>query len=78
MSILLHQLGHRAVGGRRGEDDRRAVLLDPLQEMRRRGLFEQQRGGADAQREEQDAAEPEGEGERRRAAEDVVPLGFRT
>ena len=40
--------------------------------MRRRGLLEQQRRGADAQREEQDAAEPEGEGERRRAAEDVV------
>ena len=40
----------------------------------RRRLLQQDRGGADAQRKQHQAAEPEGEGERRRADEAVVGL----
>ena len=48
------------------------VGLDDLDHVRRRGVLEQRRGRAEAQREDRQPAEPEGEGERRRADEHVV------
>ena len=48
------------------------VFLDDLDHVGRRGVFEQRRRRAEAQREDRQPAEPEGEGERRRADEHVV------
>ena len=64
---------HRAVRGRRGEADGGAVASAIAgEQLVRRRLLQQHRGGADTQREQHEAAEPEGEGERRRADEEVV------
>ena len=48
-------------------------LIDVLQ---RTAAAQQRRGGAEPQRKDRKPAEAEGEGERRRADEDVVPAGF--
>ena len=72
VGALVHRRHHGAVGGRRGEADRRFVGLDDLDHVGGRGVFQQRRGGAEAQRENRQAAEPEGEGQRRRADEHVV------
>ena len=69
---LVHRRQHGAIGGRRGERDRRLVGLDDLDHVGGRGVFQQRRGRAEAQRKDRQAAEAEGEGERRRADEDVV------
>ena len=45
------------------------------QQLVRRRLLQQHRGRADAQREQHQPAEPEGEGERRRADEAIVGRG---
>ena len=65
---------HRAVGGRRGEADGGAELRDGGEQIVRPRAFQQDRGGADMQREQHKAAEPEGESERRRAHEPVRGL----
>ena len=74
--VVLGELAeHRAIGGRRGEADRGAELArSPASRSSGRRAFQQHRGGADAQREQHEPAEPEGEGERRRADEAVVAL----
>ena len=69
---LVHRRHHRAIGGRRGEADRRLVGLDDLDHLARRGVFQQRRGRAEPQRKNRKSAEPEGKGERRRSDEDVV------
>jgi hypothetical protein len=51
------------------------MLGDGRHQVGRRRLLHQQRGGADPERKEEQAAQAEGERERRRAAEDVVGLG---
>ena len=72
---MLAELGqHRAIGGRRGEADRRAELRDGGEQVVRPRAFQQDRGGADVQRKQDQAAEPEGEGERRRAHEPVARI----
>lgn len=63
---------HRAVRGRRGEEDRDPVAYQRGQQMVRPRLLQQQRRGPGAQREDQQAAEAEGEAERRAAREHVV------
>ena len=72
VGALVHGREHGAIGGRRGEADRRPVGLDDLDHVRRRGVFQQRRRGAEAQRKDRQPAETEGEGERRRADEHVV------
>ena len=73
--VVSGHLRHRAVGGGGGEADGGAVIRDSLQQIGRRGLFEQERSGPDPHREEQQPTETEGEGDRWRAAEDVVARG---
>ena len=63
---------HRPVRRRGGEADRHPVLRDVVGQLVRRRLLDQQRRGADAQREHHEAAEPERERQRRRAGEHVV------
>ena len=67
--------GHRAVRGRRGGADGRAMGDDRLEQVGRAGLLEQHRRCADVHREHRQAAQPEGEGERRAADEDVIGRG---
>ena len=72
MSCSRELAEHRAVGGRRGEADGGAVIArSAASRSSGPALLQQDRGGADAQREQHEAAEPEGEGERRRADEAV-------
>ena len=66
---------HGAVGGRRGEDHRHAVLGDQVGQLARGGLLHQQGRGAGAQREHHQPAEPEGERQRRRAGEQLLRAG---
>ena len=61
-----------AVGGRRGEADGGAELFDGRGEIVRAGSLQQHGRGADPQRKQHEAAEPEGERDRRRADEAVV------
>ena len=61
-----------AVGHGRREADGGAVVLDGLQQVRRRGLLHQQRRRARAHGKEQQPAQPEGERQRGRSAEHVV------
>ena len=73
VGAVVHRRQHRAVGGRRGEARPSPCTVSMIcDHVRRRGAFEQRRGGAEAQREDRQPAEPEGEGERRRADEDIV------
>jgi hypothetical protein len=65
---------HGAIGGGRGEAHRRAERLDGLDQLRRRGLLDEHAGRADAHRKQHQAAEAEGEGDGRRADEDVVAV----
>ena len=71
-----HQGGHLAVKRRRGEAHRGLEVLHHLEQQLGRESFHQHRRGAKAHREGEHAAQPEGEGERRRAAEYVVALGL--
>ena len=63
---------HRAVGRRRGEQHAGAMLGDRRQQHVRRRPLDQQRRGADRQREQQQPAQPERERERRAAGEEIV------
>ena len=73
--VVLGELAeHGAIGGRRREADRRAILCDRRQQHVGRRRLELDRGRADAEREQHVSAEPEREGERRRADEAVVAL----
>ncbi len=63
-----HRLVRRGCGGA----DRHPVLGDQARQLGRRRPLDQKRRGAGVQREEQHRAEPEREGERRRAGEHVV------
>ena len=69
---LVHGREHGAVCGRRGEADRRSVTLDDLDHVGRGGVLQKRRGGTEAQRKDRQPAQAEGEGERRRADEDIV------
>ena len=66
---------HVAVGGRRGEADRGAKSADRGKQVVRRGLLQQDGGGADPQREQHQPAKPEGERDRRRTDETIVTTG---
>ena len=72
VGTFVHRGEHGPVGGRRGEADGRAVCLDDVDHVRRRGAFQQRCGGTEPQRKDREPAEPEGEGEGRRADEHVV------
>ena len=68
---------HHPVRGRRGEADASPDARSMACEQASGGAASSRtRGGADAHREEEQAAEPEGEGERRAADEDVVRGGL--
>ena len=54
------------------------MVLDPLEELRRRGLLQEQGRGADPHREEQQAAEAEGEGSGGEPQKTSSGSGFRT
>ena len=66
--VLLHQC---AVASGRGEERRGLVLGDGVDEDIEAGLGADRSGGADARREDDAGAEAEGEGQRRRADEDI-------
>ncbi len=70
------QRGQRAIGQGRGEERAHPVALDRGGELGRPGTFEEQGRGAAAQRKEQHAAEPEGEGQRGAAGEEIVFRGM--
>ncbi|MCY1229286.1 hypothetical protein D9M72_416480 [compost metagenome] len=72
--IARRQRCHLPVEGGRGKDDGGAEILDQPEQRLWRQLLGQHRAGADAQRKTQHAAQPEGERDRRRAAEHVVGL----
>ena len=69
--MLRREAGHRAIGRRRGEADGRAVACDGGREILRRGLLQQDGGRADPEGEQHQPAQAEGEGQRRRADEDI-------
>ena len=75
--VAREQPGHRAVGGRRGEQHRRAVLGDRRRQRVGR-CFLSSTVEAPTEREQQQPAQPEGEGQRRAADEDVVGVGRST
>ena len=75
---FIHGLQHRPIGGGRGEGDGRFVGLDDVDHVRWRRVLQQRRRRTEAQREDGQPAEAEGEGERRRADEDVVGGHLRT
>ena len=72
--MLAELAQHRPIGGRRREADGGAELADGGEQIVGRCPFEQDGRGADAQRKQHQAAEPEREGERRRADEAVGRL----
>ncbi len=63
---------HRPVGHRRGGQHGDLVRGDQVGEFVRGGPLDEQRRRADPQREDDEGAEAEGEGQRRRTGEDVV------
>ena len=69
---FLHRLQHRAIGRRGGEADGGLIGLDDFDHVRRRRLFQQGRGGAEAEREDGEAAQAEGESQGGRADEHVI------
>jgi hypothetical protein len=70
--VLAAVAQHGPVAGGGGEDDGRPVPRHRLGQLHRRGLLDEQHRGAHPQREDQQAAEAEGERQRRGAGEDVV------
>ena len=70
--VLCRHAGHCAIGRRRGKQHGCLVLGNRCQQRLRRGSFEQQRRRTDAQGKEQQAAQPEGEGEGRAADEEII------
>jgi hypothetical protein len=66
---------HGLVCRGRGEADRHAVLLDEGGELVGGGALDEQGGGADPHREDDQPAEAEGEGDGRGSGEDVAGLG---
>ena len=68
----VHCRHHRPIGGRRGEAYRGLVGLDDLDHLRRRGIFQERRRGAEPQRKDRKPPEPKGKGQRRRADKDIV------
>ena len=65
---------HGAISGRRGEADSRAEGTNRCQQVFRRGLLQKDRRGPNAQRKQNEPAQPEGERQRRRADEAVGRL----
>ena len=66
---------HRAIGRGCGESDRGAELGDGGEQVVRGCFFDEDRRRADAQRKQDEPAQPEGEGERRRADEAILRIG---
>ena len=74
--VLANLVEHRAIGRRRGEADARAVFRNRRKKVWWASLLEQDAGSADPERKQHQPAQPEGEGERRRADEAIFRLRF--